>query len=224
MAYFEIVESEGMRWVKATLRDETIRTQKRALNHFMGDIKMDVPLPGLRTFWQAAFTEEAVIRPTFTGSGEVHLDSWLGGFHILEIGDGEAWIIEDKVYWASEDRVRLSIMRERMSTSFWADEGLFWYRTGTRGPGQVVLRAPGPVEEITLNNERLVMDGSFVLARTSGVRFSIGRPAGSRFRHMLSGQGYARIYQGTGRILLCTTPYWRLRILQGGLEEITALV
>lgn len=95
-------------------------------------------------------------------------------------------------------------------TAFWAGEGFSWYQTKLQGDGKVVLAARGPVSEVTLDDEMLVVDGSFVIARTSDVKFTIRRPARSRWSNWLAGQSVARVYQGTGRLLMCTTPYWRV--------------
>ncbi len=82
-----------------------------------------------------------------------------------------------------------------------------------------MLATQGPVEEMTLNNGRIVVDGNYVIGRTSGIKFSIRRAARSRFSHWLSGEDYARVYEGTGRLLLCTTPYWRFRVKGGEFKD-----
>jgi uncharacterized protein (AIM24 family) len=41
--------------------------------------------------------------------------------------------------------------------------------------GRVVLNAPGPVEEVTLKNERLMVEGKLVLARTEGIDYQVRR-------------------------------------------------
>ena len=70
----------------------------------------------------------------------------------------------------------------------------------------------GPIEEVELKNDRLVVDGPFVVARTTGISLRIKRPARSLISFWMSGQTRARVYEGTGRLLLCTTPYWRYRM------------
>ncbi len=45
MAKFETEQTEGMRWIKVTLNDETVRAERGALNHMLGNITMDTPLP-----------------------------------------------------------------------------------------------------------------------------------------------------------------------------------
>ena len=42
------------------------------------------------------------------------------------------------------------------------------------------------------------------------IKFTIRRAAKSLISHWLSGEQAARAYEGTGKVLLCTTPYWRL--------------
>ena len=212
MAKFDIEQEEGMRWVRVTLQDETVRAQKGALNHMCGDIVMDCPVPGFHDILVSSLSDESPWRPRYRGTGELFLESTLGGYHVIELDGNERWVFNNGTYWASEGGVKLSIYRERVMTAFWAGEGFFWYQTSAEGVGKVVLYSEGPVEERTLNNERLVVGGNYVTGRTEGVRFSIRRAAKSLFSHLLSGEKTSRIYEGTGKVLLCSTPYWRLRL------------
>ena len=212
MATFEVEETEGMRWVKVGLDDDDVRAEKGALNHYKGAITMDVPFPSLRAWWVSLFSDESLLRPRYEGTGTVYLDSSLGGFHSMEIVPGERWILDTKCFWASDGEVKLSVHRERTWTAYWADQGLFWYKTALKGEGQVVLSVPGPVEEVHLVDDQIVVDGTQVVARTSGITLSVRRPARSWLSYWMSGQKLAYCYRGTGRLLLCTTPYWRARL------------
>ncbi len=212
MATFEVEHAEGMRWVKVGLEDDDIRAEQGALNHFKGAISMDVPFPSLKAWWVSLFSEESLLRPRFSGTGAVYLDSSLGGFHIMPVRSGERWILDTKCFWASDGEVKLSVHRERVWTAYWADQGLFWYKTAVKGEGQVVLSVPGPVEEVELTNDQMIVDGPFVVAHTSGITLSVRRPARSWMSFWMSGQKLAYCYRGTGKILLCTTPYWRARL------------
>jgi len=212
MASFDVEHSEGMRWVRVDLDGDTVHTERGALNHMKGAIRMDVPLPSLRAWWVSLFSDESLLRPRYSGRGSVWLDSSLGGFHMLRIRPGERWILDTRCFWAGDGAVKLAIHRERFWTSYMADQGLLWYKTALEGEGQVVLKVDGPVEEVRLDNDRLVADGPFVIGRTRGISLSVRRPARSLVSHWLSGQRRAFVYQGTGRLLLCTTPYWRQRM------------
>ena len=212
MATFEVQETEGMRWVKVGLDDDDVRAERGALNHYKGAITMDVPFPSLKAWWVSLFSDESLLRPRYEGTGTVYLDSSLGGFHSMEIMPGERWILDTKCFWASDGEVKLSVHRERTWTAYWADQGLFWYKTALKGEGQVVLSVPGPVEEVHLVDDQIVVDGAQVVARTSGITLSVRRPARSWLSYWMSGQKLAYCYRGTGRLLLCTTPYWRARL------------
>jgi len=212
MASFEIEHTEGMRWVRVNLDDDDVRTERGALNHMKGDVQMDVPWPTVKAWWVSLFSDESLLRPRYHGTGSVYLDSSLGGYHVMRITPGERWILDTKCFWASDGEVKLSVHREKAWTSFWADQGLLWYKTALKGEGQVVLAVDGPVEEVELIDDRLVADGPFVIGRTAGISLSVRRPARSWMSYWMSGQKLAYVYEGTGKLLLCTTPYWRQRM------------
>ena len=67
MAKFELEHTEGMRWIKVTLNGETVRAERGALNHMLGNITMDTPLPSLRAILISFLSEESLLRPITTG-------------------------------------------------------------------------------------------------------------------------------------------------------------
>lgn len=212
MASFEVEQSESMRWVRIDLDDDDCRTERGALNHMKGAVTMTVPLPTPYAVWVSLFSDESILRPRYQGTGSVFLDSTLGGYHVFTITPDERWILDTRCFWASDGEVTLRIHREKMLTALFAGEGLLWYKTALDGDGQVVLAVDGPVEEVTLTNDRLIVDGPFVVAHTSGITLKMRRPAKSFWSGWLSGQRRTYSYEGTGKLLLCTVPYWRRRM------------
>ncbi len=212
MATFKVEHTEGMRWVKIALDGDAVRTERGALNHMQGAITMDVPLPSLRAWWVSLFSDESVMRPRYSGTGTVYLDSSLGGYHLMTVKPEERWVLDTRCFWASDGEVGLSIYRERLMTAFLSNEGLLWYKTALNGNGQAVLSVPGPVQEVELKHDTLVTDGPFVIARTQGISMRVKRPAKNIVSYWLSGQKRAYVYEGTGKLLLCTVPYWRARM------------
>ncbi len=212
MATFKVEHTEGMRWVRVSLDDNDMRAERGALNHMVGALTMDVPLPTLKAWWVSLFSDESVVRPRYSGTGTVYLDSTLGGYHIMKLAAGDRWVLDTRCFLAGDGQVKLSIHREPMLTSFWAGEGLLWYKTALKGEGQVVLSVDGPVHEVELNDETLVTDGPFVIARTQGISMQLKRPAKNLISYWLSGQKRAYVYKGTGKLILCTVPYWRARM------------
>jgi uncharacterized protein (AIM24 family) len=156
-------------------------------------------------------SEESLVRPSYTGTGIIHLEASMGGYYTFDLA-GESWILENGAYWASDGGVELCLFRERVWTSLWAGEGFVDYQTRVSGHGWVVLNAPDPVEEIVLHGDRLVVEGKKVIARTEGLGYRIRR-ATSLVQSFISGESAVRIYQGTGKALVCWTPYWNQHLL-----------
>jgi uncharacterized protein (AIM24 family) len=214
VATFEVVEDQGVSFVKATLHDETIQAQRGALCYLTGNIRIHAKLPSLGGTIRRLLAEQSLIWPTYTGTGEVYLEASVGGFEIFEL-DESSWILERGVYWASEGDVKLRMFRETVMTSLWTGEGIISLSTRVSGSGRIVLKTRGPVQVINLNNERLVADGKYVLARTEGVSYRVRRAARSPLASILSGERRLRVFEGNGRVLLSSYPYWRYLLLAG---------
>jgi uncharacterized protein (AIM24 family) len=212
MATFEVQSTEYTRWLKVSLENDSVRTERGALNRMVGSIVMDVPWPSLRAVWVSLFSDESLLRPRFRGTGSVFLDSTLGGFHLFTVKPEEKWILDTRSFWASDGEVDLAIYREWLLTALWAGEGFLWYKTALRGQGQVALAVNGPVEEVVLDHGKLVVDGPFVVARTSGISLRLQRPTRSLLSYWMSGQERSWVYEGTGRLFICPVPYWRRRM------------
>lgn len=212
MAQFEVISLEGVQFVKVTLQDDCFRAEAGALSYMMGNIAVVPQLPLLGGMLRSMYADEAMVRPLYRGSGVVYLESSFNNFHVFDLS-GESWILNRGTYWASDDEVHLSYNREPLLASFWMGEGLVDYRTKVSGRGKVVLACAGPVEERTLKNERVTAEGSFVIARTAGIRYGVRRVA-TFFRSLLSGEAFMRTYEGTGRVLIAATPLWRAQLAQ----------
>ena len=212
MADFRICELEGMRWVQIEIRDETVRAEAGALSYLQGDIRITARPPSPLSALKSAISNEALVRPSYSGTGTINLESSLGGYHPFEVA-GESWILENGAYWASEGGVQLGLYRERMWTSLWTGEGFVDYQTKLSGCGHVVLNAPGPVEEVTLKNERLMVEGKLVLARTEGLDYRLRR-ATTFIQSLFAGEARLRVYEGTGKALVCWTPYWNRYVME----------
>ena len=209
MASFEIVEREGMHWVKASLEDEELRAEAGALSFIEGDIVVDTPVPTFRQFLVATLAEEALIRPRYRGTGNVFLEPTLGGFHVLDMEDDE-WILEAGSYWASEGEIELFAYKENAWASYWAGDGMLQFRTKVRGTGQVVIRTPGPVQVVPVKGSYRT-EGRIVVGRTSSLKYRVRRPTRRLIDYFLSGEAFLKSFEGDGQLLTCPTPYGRQR-------------
>ncbi len=211
MPQYEIIEQEGVRLVKITLENETVRAESGALYYMRGQIEMESKAPSVGGFLKSLATGESIFRPTYSGTGELYLEPSLGGFHVYEL-QGEEWILEGGAYWASDASIELDVHREKALTALKSGEGFLDFQTKVRGTGKVVLSAQGPVEEVTLENDKMVVDGKYVLGRSGSINYTAQRAAKSLMGSLTSGEGLVRIYEGSGKLLMAAIPYWRHRL------------
>ena len=213
MAEFLIHELEGTRFVEIHLNHEMVRVEAGALSYLTGKISVHSPLvPSFGGAIRSLLADQAIYRPTCSGTGVITLESSLGGFHLLDLR-GESWILERGTFWASEGSVDVQFHRERLKTALWAGEGPLYLQTKVRGHGTVVLATRGPIEEITLDaGEEVAAEGKYVICRTGSVKFSVRRTTKNFFGIFTSGEGRVRVFEGPGRVLLNPAPYWRYRV------------
>jgi uncharacterized protein (AIM24 family) len=207
MATFSVREVEGMRQVRIDIADETVRARRGAMSNLRGSIEFTPRLPAAGDIFRSMFTSEARVRPYYQGTGSILLQPSLGGYHVLDVAEGEPWILEPGVYWASEGSVELGLFREPFWASLWAGDGFLVWKTTVAGHGRVAINAPGPVETVDVADGELRVQGRLVLGRTAGLGFASERSAAFP-RNLISGQRRLRVYSGSGRALVCWTPYW----------------
>lgn len=212
MARYEVIEIEGMRLLRVHLENEMVRTERHALTYLRGDIELRAPLPGVGEAIRCTIGQQSLIRPSFRGSGELNLRPGFGGYHVFDLEGGD-WVLARGAYWASDGSVGIGLYRDPIFTSLWAGDGLITFRLRVSGEGRVALNAYGPVREIQLEDEQVKVDGRLVIAWTASLRYRMRRAAASLAGHYLSGHRWMRTYEGTGRVLICGSPYWQRRIL-----------
>jgi len=212
MAHFEVIEKEGLFLVKALLENETVRTESGAMYYMRGNIKMESKMPTAGSFLKSMVTSESIFRPTYTGTGELYLEPSFSSFHIFDCA-GKDWLVQPGGYVASEEAIKLDIHRDKVVTSFLSGKGLLNFWTKLKGNGKAVIVCPGPVEEINLNNERLVVDGQFAVAWESSLDYKIEKATKSLFGSATSGEFLVSTYTGTGKLFLAAVPNWRKFLL-----------
>jgi uncharacterized protein (AIM24 family) len=210
MANFEIIEKQGLRLIRVTLDNETVQTESGAMYYMRGKIQMQSKMPSAGGFLKSMVSGENIFRPTYTGTGELYLEPSLKGFHIMEL-DGREWILDAGAYWASDGSVEVGIERNKVFAGLIGGEGLF--QTKVKGKGKVVMVAQGPVETIHLENDRLVVDGNFAIARTNTLNYRVEKATKSILGSVTSGEFLVNTFEGTGTVLLAPIPYWHVMMI-----------
>ncbi|MCB9666195.1 MAG: AIM24 family protein [Alphaproteobacteria bacterium] len=200
MPRFEILESELQKLVKVTLDGDGVRAEAGALHYYRGRIDMQAGAPKARGFLTSMATGEGMVRPVYTGKGEVFFGPPVfGEFVLLELR-GETWILDQGAFVCSDLSIQVDVVRNKGSSALLGGEGMF--QTSVSGTGTVVVFSPGRVQRVDLRDDRLAVDGSFAVARTGDVAFTVERAAKSLVGSMASGEGLLSIFEGTGTVLL----------------------
>ena len=95
MAKFELEHAEGMRWIKVTLNGETVRAAEGGSEPHVGEHHNGYPFAVVAGHPDLVSLRGVAVAPYYKGTGELCLESSLGGFHTLELNEGETWVIQN---------------------------------------------------------------------------------------------------------------------------------
>jgi len=200
---FEILKNEYYRMPKITIQNEEVVLEAGALHYLIGHIQIEAQLPSVGGFLKSALTKEKAVRPRYRGTGEIFLEPTFADVNILEL-NGEEWILDRGAFLAADRTVAIDMFTNKAWTGLFGGEGLF--QTKISGRGKVMYVSQGPIERIDLRNEILRVDGSFAVARTAGVGYTLDRATKSFFGSMMSGEGVVSTFTGPGTVLISPVP------------------
>ncbi|MFB0959461.1 AIM24 family protein [Proteiniclasticum sp. QWL-01] len=225
-----------LRQVKISLHDSSVFVESGALSFMRGnlDASSNVGGPGglVKKFISSTLTGEHVIKPLFSGTGEVLLEPSFNHYVLLSLEEGEEVIVDDRMFFAAEGTVTLGAKAIRsISGAVLGRETLF--QTSLKGPGIAVLEVPVPEQEIfkyKLNNDTLKVDGNIAFLRSGTIDFTVERSTSTLVGTAVAGEGFLHVYRGTGEVWLMQTkqvydqireldnPFFRRRETEGMLE------
>lgn len=212
MSYFAANMNVRKRQITALLtKDSGIILQAGAMQWMAGDVEAQTNVKGVGDFLgkviSSKVTGETVIKPRYTSSSEGVLVTEPTFKHILledvsEWGDG--MVIEDGLFLACDDTVKIqTIARNTISSAVLGGEGLF--NSMLSGNGIAVLESNVPRSElvmIDLVNDQLRIDGSYAIAWSKSLKFTVERTTKTLIGSAASSEGLVNVYRGTGRVLM----------------------
>jgi uncharacterized protein (AIM24 family) len=196
---FDVVEKETLKFLKAEFQNSAIRYESGGMYYMQGNLEMEANMPSAGGFLKSMVTRESVVKPVIRGSGTVWFEPSFGNFTIMELR-GEEWILDKGAYYASEMGVEIGSFTNKSISGMFSGEGFF--QTKVSGTGKVVILSNGPLETVELNNGKLVVDGSFAVARQASVQLTVARANKGIFGSMISGEGIVNTFTGTGKVLI----------------------
>ncbi|MCW5963286.1 MAG: AIM24 family protein [Bryobacterales bacterium] len=208
---FEVFEYEMHRMARITLQGTSVSVEAGLLHYWVGQIQMQTAAPSLGGMAKSFLTKEKVVRPVYSGVGEVYLEPTFGEIEFLELDGQQMWILDRGSFLACDQGVQLGMYTNPMFQSFFGGEGMF--QTQVSGTGKVMFTAPGPLERVDLRGQTLAVDGSFAVARTGSVEFRVEKATKGVFRSMMSGEGMVNVFTGQGTVLLAPIPNRHITIM-----------
>lgn len=196
---FSILTKERLKLVKVELENSAFRYEAGRLHYMKGKLTLEANVPGMGKIFKSMFTREKIVKPVISGTGVVYLEPSFGEFTILDLND-EEWIVDRGAYYASDIEIEIGMFTNSAISGLFSGEK--WFQTAVGGIGKVIITSSGPLEEIELNNDTLTVDGSFAVARTSGVELQIKKASKGIFSSVVSGEGLVNTFTGTGKILI----------------------
>ncbi|WP_372649050.1 AIM24 family protein [Draconibacterium sp.] len=196
---FDVVNRERLNMVKVDLENASFRYEAGAMHYMQGTLELQSNIPRMGKFFKSMITKEKVVKPVITGTGTVFLTPSFGEFTILELQNDE-WILDQGAYYASELEIEIGAYTNRAISAMFSGEK--WFQTVVAGTGKVVINSAGPLEEVELVNDKLVVDGNFAVARTSGIDLKVTKATRGIFSTVLSGEGLVNTFSGTGKVLI----------------------
>ncbi|MCX7921580.1 MAG: AIM24 family protein [Clostridia bacterium] len=195
--------------VRAYLKGGELVTESGALQFMKGAVAMktDNSLGSIaKGLLGNALTGESSVKPRYTGVGEIYLEPSYKHFFSIELNNEE--LIADKgTFYCCESRVEVGVYAQKnLSAAIAGGEGYF--QTKLRGSGIAVLQSSVPSEQILvykLNNEKLQVDGNYVIARKGNIEFTVEKSTKSIIGSSRSGEGLLHTYRGTGEVWLIPT-------------------
>lgn len=196
---FSVEEKQMLKMVKVEMQNAMFRCESGAMYYMQGNLQIESKMPSAGGLLKSMVTKETAFKPTISGTGTVYLEPSFGEFTVMELHN-ETWILDKGAYYASEMGIEVGLWTNKAISGFFSGEGFF--QTQVSGSGKVVVVSNGPLEEINLVNDRLVVDGSFAVARTAGIEFTVNKATKGLFSSWTSGEGIVNTFTGTGKVLI----------------------
>ena len=208
-AYFASKMNVHKRQLVVKLNNDSVVMQAGAMQWMAGNIQIKTDVKGVGDFakkmFGASVTNETAIKPLYQGVGEIVLEPTYKFILLEDLNDWNgSMVIEDGMFLACDGGVQIkTVMRKSISSAALGNEGLF--NTCLAGKGIVALESPVPEEELVcvqLDNDVLKVDGSFAVAWSRELDFTVERTTKTMIGSAASGEGLVNVYRGTGKVLL----------------------
>jgi uncharacterized protein (AIM24 family) len=195
------------RQLAINLNESAAVIQSGAMQWFAGDLKAGTDIKGAgdlaKKLIGSKVSGETAVKPKYQGTGLLvleptykhlivsNLDEWKGGV-----------VLEDGLFLACDSTINMKIIsRKSVSSAVLGNEGLF--NLSLNGSGSFAIESPVPKDElveIRLVDDVVKIDGSYAIAWSPALKFTVEKTTRSLVGSAASGEGLVNVYRGTGTI------------------------
>lgn len=158
---------------------------------------------------RGSVTGESRSSREYTGDGMLVLEPTYRHLLLMDIAEWNGSVVlDDGLFLACDSNLKhKAVMRSNFSSAVAGNEGLFNLSlNGSRGMFCVETDCPKEeLVEINLTNDVLKIDGSFAIAWSGSLDFTVERSGKSLIGSAASGEGLVNVYRGTGKVLMMPT-------------------
>lgn len=206
-AYFMSEMNIHKRQLAVNLNDNAVIVQAGAMQWMAGDIKAGTDIKGAgdlaKKFIGSKVSGETAVKPKYAGTGLLVLEPT---YKYLIVSDTDEWnggvVLEDGLFLACDSTINMKIVsRKTISSAVLGNEGLF--NLSLNGSGSFAIESPVPREELVevkLNNDTIKIDGSYAIAWSPSLKFTVEKTTKSLIGSAASGEGFVNVYRGTGTV------------------------
>lgn len=180
--YFAAQMGLRLKQLVCDLSINPVTLQQGAMQWMVGDVKAKTGIKGVGDLigksFRASVSKESAIKPEYEGNGVVVLEPTYKYIVLIDLDNWNSSIVlEDGYFLACESSLNhKTIARTSLSSTVAGNEGLF--NLGLFGSGVVALESPvakNELIEVELVDDELKVDGSFAIAWSNSLKFTVER-------------------------------------------------
>lgn len=194
--------------VRIIMENTSVQLEPGAMHFTKGQVQMSLDSVGdqggIGGFLKSAVTSiasgESMIKPRFSGTGEVFLEPTRQHLFLIEL-QNNTFVCDQGLWVACDGDLVVDGHVNSFSAAMSGGEGMVMPRV--KGTGVVLMESPVPKDKILvveLNNEELRVDGPFVMAFWGDIQFTTEKAGAGLLSSYASGEGMVNVYKGTGTL------------------------
>ncbi|WP_297281254.1 AIM24 family protein [uncultured Anaerococcus sp.] len=212
--YFASQMGVRLKQLVCDLSVSPVTLQQGAMQWMVGDVRAKTGIKGVGDFIgkgiRASVSKETIVKPEYEGSGLVVLEPTYKYIVLIDLNTwNNSIVLEDGYFLACESSLaHKTVARTSFSSTVAGNEGLF--NLGLHGSGVVALESPvakNELIEVELIDDELKVDGSFAIAWSNTLKFTVERTTKSLVGSAASGEGLVNVYRGTGKVLMAPVAF-----------------